>query len=64
MLTGILPDFGDKFEFTTTLASAPAGMFRSMKLGIHSVPTLLINDQIVFRELPAREELVNKLKMY
>jgi len=63
MLTEILPEFGDKFEFKTTLANAPLGMLRSMKLGIHSVPTLLINDEIVFRELPAREELINKLKL-
>ena len=63
MLTEILPEFGDKFVFKTTLASAPIGMLRSMKLGIHSVPTLLINDKIVFRELPSREDLINKLKI-
>ena len=63
MLTEVLPEFGDKFEFKTTLASAPSGMLRSMKLGIHSVPTLLINNKIVFRELPTKEELINKLKI-
>ena len=63
MLAEILPEFGDKFEFKTTLASAPLGMLRSMKLGIHSVPTLLINDKIEFRELPTKEELINKLKI-
>ncbi len=64
MLTEILPEFGDKFEFKTTLANAPIGMLRSMKLGIHSVPTLLINNEIVFRELPTRDELINKLKLF
>jgi predicted DsbA family dithiol-disulfide isomerase len=64
MLKEVLPEFGDKFEFKTTLANAPMGMIRSLKLGIHTVPTLLINDVIVFRELPARQELINKLNMY
>jgi len=64
MLTEVLPEFGDKFEFKTTLASGPLGMIRSMKLGIHSVPTLLINDEIVFREVPDKQVLINKLKKY
>jgi len=64
MLTEVLPEYADKFEFKTTLASAPLGMIRSMKLGIHTVPTLLIDNTIVFREVPARQELINKLNMY
>ncbi len=64
LLTEVLPEYGDKFEFKTTLASAPLGMIRSMKLGIHTVPTLLIDNTIVFREVPARQELINKLNMY
>jgi predicted DsbA family dithiol-disulfide isomerase len=64
MITEVLPEFGDKFKFKTTLANAPLGMIRSMKLGIHTVPTVLIDDVIVFRELPARQELINKLNMY
>jgi len=39
-------------------------MIRTMKLGIHTVSTLLINDVIVFREVPAKQELINKLNMY
>ena len=64
LLTEVLPEYGDNFEFKTTLASAPLGMIRSMKLGIHTVPTLLIDNTIVFREVPARQELINKLNMY
>ena len=64
MLTEVLPEYADKFEFKTTLASAPLGMIRSMKLGIHTVPTLLSDNTIVFREVPARQELINKLNMY
>ena len=64
MLNDVLPEFGTKFEFKTTLASAPIGMIRTMKMGIHTVPTLLINNEIVFRSVPSKEELINKLKTY
>ncbi len=64
ILKNVLPDFGDKFELKTTLANMPAGMVKSMKLGIHAVPTLLINNEIVFRGVPTKEELINKLKTY
>ncbi len=64
LLNEVLPGFGDKFEFKTTLANGPLGMIRTLKLGIHTVPTLLINDVIVFREVPAKQELINKLNMY
>ena len=64
LLMEVLPGFGDKFEFKTVLASAPMGMIRSMRLGIHTIPTLLIDNVIVFREVPARQELINKLNMY
>jgi uroporphyrinogen decarboxylase len=64
LLTDVLPGFGDKFELKTTLASAPVGMIRSMKLGIHTVPTLLINDVIVYREVPAKQDLIDKLKEF
>ncbi|MFZ4411982.1 MAG: thioredoxin family protein [Bacteroidales bacterium] len=64
MLNDVLPEFGSKFELKTTLASAPIGMIRTMKMGIHTVPTLLINNEIVFRSVPSKEELINKLKTY
>ncbi len=64
MLNEILPDFGNKFELKKTLANSPMGFIRTTKLGIHSVPTLLINDQIVFKGVPSKQELINKLKIY
>ncbi len=64
MLNEVLPEFGGKFELKTTLANGPIGMVRTMKLGIHSVPTLLINNEIVFRSVPTKEELINKLNNY
>jgi len=64
MLDEVLPLFGNKFEFSRSLANSPMGMIRTMKLGIHAVPTLLINDKIVFRSVPTKEELVNELKSY
>jgi predicted DsbA family dithiol-disulfide isomerase len=64
MLNEVLPEFGEKFKFETTLANMPSGMIRTMKLGIYAVPTLLIDDKIVFREVPSKQDLINKLKTY
>ncbi|MFZ4400760.1 MAG: thioredoxin family protein [Bacteroidales bacterium] len=64
MINDIIPSFGDKFIFKKSMASSPIGMIRTMKLGIHSVPTLLINNEVIFRSVPTKEELINKLKLY
>ena len=64
MLQDVLPEFGDKFKLETTLANLPKGMLRTMKLGIHAVPTLLIDDKIVYKEVPSKQELIHKLKTY
>jgi predicted DsbA family dithiol-disulfide isomerase len=64
MLREVLPEFGEKFKLETTLANLPIGMIRTMKLGIYAVPTLLIDHKIVFREVPLKQDLINKLKSY
>jgi len=64
MLKEVLPQFEDKFEFKKTLASGPIGYIKSLKLGIHSVPTLLINDKIIFRSVPSKEDLIKVLQSY
>ncbi|MCF8296035.1 MAG: thioredoxin family protein [Saprospiraceae bacterium] len=64
MLDEVLPEFGDKFEVKKSLANSPFGMLRTMKLGIHAVPALLINDEVIFRSVPTKKELINKLKIY
>lgn len=64
LLQEVLPQFGDKFRLETTMANLPVGMIRTMKLGIYSVPTLLIANEIAFREVPSKQDLINKLKMY
>jgi predicted DsbA family dithiol-disulfide isomerase len=64
MLNEVLPEFGDKFRLETTLANLPVGMVKTMKLGIYAVPTLLIDNKIVFREVPTKQDLINKLKTY
>jgi len=64
LLDEILPQFGNKFELKRSLANSPRGMIRTMKLGIHAVPTVLIDNKIVFRKAPTREELINKLQNY
>jgi len=64
MLNDVLPEFGDKFELKTTLANGPIGMVRTMKLGIHAVPTMLIDNEIIFKSVPTKQELINKLNTY
>ena len=64
MLKDVLPQFDEKFEFKKSLANSPMGFVKTLKLGIHSVPTVLINNEIVWREVPTKQELINKLKMY
>jgi len=46
------------------MANAPLGMIKTMKLGIHTVPALLINNEIVFKQVPTKQELINKLNSY
>ncbi len=64
MLDEVLPQFGDRFKVKQTMANAPIGMIKTLKLGIHSVPALVIDDKIAFREVPTKQDLINKLKLY
>ena len=64
MLDDVLPQFGRKFVLKKTNANMPVGMIKTMKLGIHAVPTLLVDQKIVFRSVPTREELINILSSY
>jgi uroporphyrinogen decarboxylase len=64
MLDETLPVFGDKFVLKKTMANAPVGMIKTMRLGIHTVPALLINNEIVFKQVPTKQELMNKLNIY
>ena len=64
MLDEILPTLGDRFVLKKTMANAPLGMIKTMRLGIHSVPTLLINNEVVFKQVPSKQELINKLTGY
>ena len=64
MLDETLPEFGDKFVLKKTIANAPLGMIRTIKLGIHNVPALLINNEIIFKQVPTKLELINKLNSY
>jgi len=64
MLEEILPEFGDKFVLKKTMANAPLGMIKTLKLGIHTIPTLMINNEIAFKQVPSKQELMNKLKIY
>jgi predicted DsbA family dithiol-disulfide isomerase len=64
MLDEVLPQYGNKFDFSKSLANSPMGIIRTMKLGIYAVPTILIDNKIVFRSVPTKEELINALNNY
>ena len=64
LLDDVLPQFGDKFVLKKRLANGPVGMIRTMKLGIHSVPALVIDCKVVYRSVPTKEELISKLNKY
>jgi len=64
MLDEALSGYGDKFVMKKTMANGPIGMLKTMRLGIHTVPTLLINNQIAFKQVPAKQELIEKLNKY
>lgn len=64
MLDEVLPQFDDRFILKKSMANSPIGMVRTMKLGIHAVPTLLIDKKIVFKSVPTKQELINKLSSY
>lgn len=64
LLDEVLKNYPDKFELKKTNASLPFGMVKTMKLGIHTVPTLLINNEIAFKSVPTKQELVDKLNKY
>lgn len=64
MLEEVLPQFGHKFELKYRLANSPVGIIKTLKLGIQTVPTLLIDNQIIFRRVPSKEELIHTLNSY
>lgn len=64
LLKEVLPNYGNAFTFKKTLASSPIGYFRTVKLGIHSVPTLLIDGKIEFRGVPTRDQIISKLNSF
>lgn len=64
LLDEVLPQFEDRFVLKKSMANSPIGMVRTMKLGIHAVPTLLIDKQIVFKSVPTKQELIDKLSSY
>jgi predicted DsbA family dithiol-disulfide isomerase len=64
MLDELLPAYGDSFTLKRTQASGPLGYVRTLRLGIHAVPALLINGKVEFRSLPARQELIDRLNSY
>ena len=50
--------YGDKLQWRETLIKSAAGIKRTMELGVSTLPTMLINNEVVFDNLvPTSEEL-------
>ncbi len=64
LLNEVLPGYNDKFQVKKVLASSPFGMVKTMKLGIHTVPTVVINNKVVLKAVPTKEELIQLLNQY
>jgi len=63
LLNKIINNNPGKFRLKQTLISSPKGLVRRYKLGIHAVPTILIDGIIAFRSLPREIELKEKLNL-
>lgn len=63
MVKKVMEENPDKFTLKETLISSPIGMIKRYKLGIHAVPTILIDGKIVFRALPEEKELKKELDL-
>jgi predicted DsbA family dithiol-disulfide isomerase len=64
LLDDVLPNYKNKFKFKRILANSPKGYIKTMKMNIHSVPVLLIEGKIVFKEVPTKDELIKTLNSY
>lgn len=63
LIKKILEKNPEKFRFKQTLISSPGGIIKRYKLGIHAVPTIVIDGKIEFTGLPEEEELKEKLNL-
>ncbi len=63
LIKKIIKENPGKISYKQTLISSPKGMINRYKLGITSVPTVLIDGKIVFRGLPEEEELKEELDL-
>lgn len=54
----ILPLYGDKIVWRESLIKSLAGIRRTKQLGVNTLPTMLINNEVVFDNIvPTKEEL-------
>ncbi|MEN8153114.1 MAG: thioredoxin family protein [Acidobacteriota bacterium] len=63
LLKKIVEENPERFNLKQTLISSPKGLIRRYKLGVHAVPAILIDGEIIFRSLPEEGELRKKLNI-
>lgn len=62
-LKNVMPRFGDKLSYRETLLKSLAGVKRVQELGVRTLPSILLNNEIVFDNIiPREEELVREIE--
>ena len=58
----IAPHYGDKLTWRESLIKSAAGIKRTKALGVSTLPTMLINNEVVFDNIiPTAEELKKQI---
>lgn len=59
----VMPRFGDKLSYRETLIKSLAGIKRVQELGVKTLPSILLNNEIVFDNIiPTESELVKEIE--
>jgi uroporphyrinogen decarboxylase len=58
----VAPHYGDKLTWRESLIKSAAGIMRTKALGVATLPTMLINNEVVFDNIvPTSEELMKEI---
>ncbi len=62
-LKNVMPQFGDKLSYRETLIKSLAGIKRVQQLGVKTLPSILLNNEIVFDNIiPTENELIGEIR--
>ena len=59
----VAPRYGDRLTWRESLIKSAAGIKRTMALGVATLPTLLINNEVVFDNItPTEDALIKEIE--